>query len=365
MISSDMPTDRVDDLSPAPTEGTTEAPAEATADGTAPGELINLMPSAAVDAGTVRRVFETFLDRTPAQANVDRIVGEQRTVRQLEKMLFQTKEHRLSGPLLHGWFRTHFDCAMLLLPSARVLFCPIAKVANTSIKHWFVTLSGQHVQPPALVHSHIDEGRSGLQAQQFAFSALAPIFASPDWARIAVVRDPVQRVISAYWDKFVRNRTNLDVLHHTGGAYLATYGEDEIRPGMLDQGISFRQFCQFLAHSPREQTDPHWAPQHHYLENYRWDRLFDMDRISEFEDFIRARLPEHLQDVPLGLTNAAPRDPEAAADVPKGSFANRLPNTLDGISKPPDAAFLTDDIRRFLEDYYGVDLMLIERARTR
>jgi hypothetical protein len=106
--------------------------------------------------------------------------------------------------------------------------------------------------------------------------------------------------------------------------------------------------------------DSHWAPQFEYLKNSRCDHLFNINNISAFEDFVRSRLPENLQNVRLGMHNSAPKVQSGNHDT--NGFCDTPPNQLDGVNKPPTNAFITPDIKSFIEDYYALDFKLLETA---
>ena len=111
--------------------------------------------------------------------------------------------------------------------------------------------------------------------------------------RFSFVRDPLRRLESAYWDKFV----------HSGNRRW----RDQLVPRPADQApaeLSFEQFLDAIEQQdPVGEMDPHWRPQHvnlmHPLVTY--DRL---GRIESFDADLRLiREEAGLPDVPYDVRN--------------------------------------------------------------
>lgn len=308
---------------------------------------------------TVQQLYTLYLGRPASEKDVAFVLSSQMTVATLEGMLRASPEYVRNGKLVAHWSRGPWDGSLLLVAPARIIFCPIAKVANTSVKHWVMRLLGQSFGAAQMVHAELDEGRAPLiQARHHSFAALHMAMNSDQWASVALLRDPAERLISCYWDKFVINRAAPEVLRITAPAYAQTYGTASPSPDQVARGISFRAFCRYINSAPREEMDSHWAPQARYLENHHWDHLFSVDRIDDFERFVLDRCPEALRDIRLARDNASPRHPEIVHD----DFSDALPSQIGHFGKPSDGAFLAPDIRDFVRHYYAMDLVLLKTA---
>jgi hypothetical protein len=317
-----------------------------------------LLPQLALPA-VIDNLFQAYLGRNADDAGMAAILEREMTVGQVEEMIARSPEFRRRGQLLTDQNRSQYDGAMLIIPPARILYCPIAKVANTSIKDWALRLVGDGQSVPGASHNWLDSGNNKMQARHLSLAVREQIARSPDWASVAVLRDPVERLVSCYCDKFGRNRSKETVLFHTRPAY--TFFNDGRDPDeeMIARGLTFRQFCFYINHTPREGQDPHWAPQWNYLQNRKWDRLFALDKIEEFEEFVRARLPEHLKDIRLGIANANEKDDA----TPEKDLSDTLPDEWLGTRNPSYDAFVSEDIRSFIGNYYSLDFVLYERAQ--
>jgi hypothetical protein len=310
------------------------------------------------DETAIRDIYQFYVGRAPTEETIAAQLAHKVTVGRLEaNIITQSREYWSKGPVLATHRRGAWDGSILIVRPARLVFCPIAKVANTSVKDWVLRLTG-HETEANLVHKVLDGGRIKLQARYRSERGFDAIMRDPDWARVAILRDPLDRLVSCYWDKFVRTRKADAVLHHTRPVYQFIYGEEAPTPHQLNHGITFRQFCQYINLNRREAMDPHWAPQSRYLETYRWDHLFRIDRIDAFERFVLDRCPAELQDIRLGMRNVAPRNKAPVETL----LADTPPIQLETYAKLPNEVFVTPDIEDFIRDYFALDYMLLDRA---
>ncbi|QPZ91149.1 sulfotransferase family 2 domain-containing protein [Thioclava electrotropha] len=307
---------------------------------------------------SIDTLFQAYLGR-PAKEGAQSALKERRaSVADVERELRGSEEYRRKARLLRDHDRSQYDGAMLYIAPARAVFCPIAKVANTSVKDWALRLVGDGRPEPGMSHYWLDSGQSRMQARHWAFAARDRVDHAPDWVSVALLRDPVDRLVSCYCDKFGRNRMQDSVLHHTRPVYaFFARGGDPDRE-MIERGLSFRQLCFYINATAREVQDSHWAAQWSYLQNRRWDRLFALEKIESFEYFMRDRLPEELRNIRLGLTNAA----QKARGRSSHNLSDALPGEWMGARTPPYDAFLSDDIRGFIGDYYALDARLHAQA---
>lgn len=312
----------------------------------------------AVGEDDVRATYRYYLGREPAAETLAAIVENGTPLGRLEQnILTRSYEYWSKGPLLATHRRGPWDGSILLMHPARVFFYPIAKVANTSVKNWALRLSGHDDDAP--VHKLLDGGKVKLQARYNSERQFSTLMRDPDWARVAILRDPLDRLVSCYWDKFVRNRAVESVLHHTRPVYQFLYGEEAPTKEQIQRGVTFRQFCHYINLTPREKMDPHWAPQSRYLETFRWDHLFRIDRIDAFERFVLDRCPPELRETRLGMQNVAPRDKAKVDEI----LTDMAPRHLDKYQNLPNDVFLSPDIGDFVRDYFALDYLLLEQAR--
>ena len=114
-------------------------------------------PKAPVDADLIEATYRFYLGRSPHPETAQALIDRQLPLRRLENNMVNSREYWKKGPVLATHRRGRWDGSILVVDAARILFCPIAKVANTSVKDWALRLSGHTVDKP--VHTLLDSGK--------------------------------------------------------------------------------------------------------------------------------------------------------------------------------------------------------------
>lgn len=228
----------------------------------------------------------------------------------------------LSGVFHPGWpMRDFLHCAR-----HNFVYCPIPKVACSSLKQWFRALEGLSevdVQPD--IHGALrDRFSLGRYSRRRAEELLRS-----DALKVVFVRDPWDRLASAFSNKFVGGRKPAirallrrrrlarqgerqglftDMLDRLGAALPSRSGDLERE---LEQ-TSFRDFVAYLgADDPRE-FDKHWRPQHMFFDPWQFDYVGRFETLTE--DFaalcrklsVEARLP-HRNKTTYAKVDARPQ----------------------------------------------------------
>lgn len=244
----------------------------------------------------------------------------------------------------HGWLGWPTSQVMVI-PSRRLLYVPIAKNACSTLKRMMLGLAGY--SPASSIYAHVHECldfyETGLQLKDWPAADVERFLTEPDWFRFAVLRDPLERLVSAYREKFVRNRLAPGNQVHTAPVVRAVQGVD--RPD-LDRGITFRAFADYVAAMPAEQLDPHWRPQMSCLPQH----CIGLQRFNADElDALQSNLGSWCGVMPsLGHHNAAGVSSFVRVS---GCPADQLPAQLDGGPVPPWQAFIDAAIADRLLDY--------------
>lgn len=191
--------------------------------------------------------------------------------------------------------------AMMVSERHKLFYIPVAKCACTSLKSMMVRLAG--VEKPEIamelgVHLVTDRFSTGVQLKDKPIELAREILASDQYFKFSVLRDPFERLVSAYLEKFVYNRHNHRNLIHTRPVIRAVQGSEEID---LDQGISFDQFLEYILQQDPYELDTHWRPQHLYFRGVpHISKIFRLENIDELENHLRQH---HQIDVKLGHKN--------------------------------------------------------------
>lgn len=191
--------------------------------------------------------------------------------------------------------------SMMVSEAHKLFYIPVAKCACTSLKSMMVNLAA--VDRPDIatelgVHLVTDRFNTGVQLKDKPIDTAREILASDQYFKFSVIRDPFQRLVSAYMEKFVYKRHSDRNLLHTRAVISAAQGKEDID---LDLGISFDDFLAYILAQDPFELDPHWRPQHHYFLGVpHMSRIFRLENIKALEQYL---LQEHGMTVTLGHDN--------------------------------------------------------------
>jgi hypothetical protein len=181
----------------------------------------------------------------------------------------------------------------LVAPSLKIMYTPTPKVACSTIKLMLATAEGTHrtdlidnitnpsVSRPQTIHDPVINGLPRLV--ELSKREIDNIFASPDWLRVAALRDPVARSYSA-WENRIFRRAPGET------AKAIELSRDVLVDRRIDMAGSFALFAKMLGeHTDAFTIDQHFLPQAHIVRtdviNYdmliRVDKKGDMDRLAQ------------------------------------------------------------------------------------
>jgi hypothetical protein len=243
--------------------------------------------------------------------------------------------------------------SMMVAESHKLFYVPVAKCACTSLKSMMVNLAG--IERPEIaieldVHFVTDRFNTGVQLKDKTIDRAREILASDDNFKFSVIRNPFERLISAYLEKFVYRRHNPRNLMHTRSVISAVQGSTEID---LDQGISFDQFVAFILNQDPFDLDPHWRPQHLYFLGVKhMSRIYRLENIAELEKYL---LEEQGVTIKLGHKNKTGKSDihlSQASTLPSREFDNGGPINPDSFLATPHADAIREYYREDFE-FYG------------
>lgn len=145
-------------------------------------------------------------------------------------------------------------------PAFRLVYFEVSKAGCSSVKSFLsdhlLQLSGETPDVIAEVvrwpHRHILSSPF-VKPYQLGDAALDEILASSEYRRFTVVRNPVNRLLSAYRDKILR-REKVNKLHR------AMTPEEIVHYGSVD--MSFAEFVRLIEKTRNPaRMDQHWRPQ--------------------------------------------------------------------------------------------------------
>ncbi len=221
----------------------------------------------------------------------------------------------------------------------RFVYCPIPKVASSSLKQWFLTTLG--FEPgrsdwPERPHEYLFEWLRGRSK------------AIPDsYLSFAFVRDPRRRLVSAFLQKFV---VRWDVSESPARPVIREICDTLHRPVDYAQGVSFRSFVKYIVSRAPMELDVHWRPQHLFLASPK-----AIDFVGQVESFdadmllltrrLGIKYSQSFRALQLPYSSAMM---EGAPDMTAGQL--RRLNAF-----PVWRSFYDDELLAVVSDYYSAD----------
>ena len=246
----------------------------------------------------------------------------------------------------------------MLVDDLKLMYLPLAKNACSSLKQVVAALGGVVLEPDEDIHVKLDTNATGLQFADLPESNIRKALSGPDWMRFVVLRDPFDRLVSAYVEKFVLNRTELRIGETVGPAYRAVFARDELTPADFERGISFREFVTFILHEDPKALDAHWQPQSEQLGHVAFTHVYDVKGLDCLVDDLRKHVG---QEIPLPMMNVS-RDMDADQIVLAGA-CDILPSDLQDPGRISVDSFLPDDLYALIAQYFAMDVTLYQMVQ--
>lgn len=303
----------------------------------------------------IREAFRFFLGRRPNPEAPPVFASRAEMVRQiLNSREFRTSPRGRKTPL--GWplaqnFVSH---------RAKVIYCPIGKNACTFLKRQMVRVSdvdqAEYILPD--IHVLTDRVCTGLQLSDYPEDEVRRLIADPAYLKVALLRDPVDRLLSAYFEKFVVNRTMPANAPHTGTVVRPVQAAQGLAAPDYDRGITFRDFVEFVTAQDPARLDPHWRPQHLYLQGMSWDRLYPLARLDAMIDMLEERSGRS------GLPRMPQNETGSGKGKPHPGAADLLPAEILAAPRISKESYFDAALESAVTDYYSRDLDLLTQSET-
>ncbi len=183
---------------------------------------------------------------------------------------------------------------------------------------------------------------------------LPKIVHDPEWFRIAVIRNPYNRLVSAFVDKFCGH----DVTKRWVRKVLKTVNSRDAH-GTFE--ISFVQFVEYLESRDIDRENPHWRRQTYILNGIKFERVVELRNMAHaFPDIERE----------LGLSTTvdflSQRQSKSYGNRTDRSFVGNFSNNelIEHRRKtnrfPSKAQFYNDELRARVRNIYQADFEMLD-----
>ena len=253
----------------------------------------------------------------------------------------------------------------------RCVYCPIGKVASTSLIRVFVQLSKLEIEetvlnlPRGYIHAYAKHNLT-IAAHHNQAEAMQ-ILNDNSYFKFVIVRNPLTRLISAYLDKFVVKphiRKSFFLPKHLKEVVKDVYTRKGLIPD-YKKSISFRQFVEHIESTEDKYLDGHWKPQYLSLGDIKFDFIGRFETLTEDFEHIKEKL--NITNISLPHTNKSKDSDRASLSRglgKNGNYSDCYPAELISFEKLPDYSGFYDPglISRIKERYikdietFGYDL---------
>ncbi|MFN0016984.1 MAG: sulfotransferase family protein [Pirellulaceae bacterium] len=177
----------------------------------------------------------------------------------------------------------------------RVIYCPIMKVACSSLRRWFLRFQGLSEQE---IGDNMRQIAPQYELGNYGVWRAAQILLNPNVFMFAFVRNPWARLVSAYLNRML---TVSEISKPILRTIQTCRGAAPEKP--LEADASFEEFVDALGCERPPNFDAHWRPQHFFLRRNRFDFIGKIESLEE--DF--RKVQERLRtDLALPRLNSTP-----------------------------------------------------------
>lgn len=183
---------------------------------------------------------------------------------------------------------------------------------------------------------------------------LPDIIDDPSWFKFAVVRNPYDRLVSAFVDKFCREGLDTPKSQKILMAINSTENKGNLQ-------ITFSQFVEYLETQNIDTVDRHWRRQSYVMDGIELDRIIDLKEIAtalpELEKQFRIKTNFDF-DIRRQSNNYDQKKDEGV------SFAGDMANTelmrqhVETNTFPKKSTFYNDELKRKVRKIYEDDFKL-------
>lgn len=313
----------------------------------------------------IHRGFQTVLRRAPDEGAIAFYREKSIPFSQFCEILKKSPEYRQKyvneKSASHRNSFTAWPLTQLFVAqNIRVVYCPIAKNACSSLKRMMVEISDipdkLRIARSGDIHSQTDRYNTGIQLKDLDEDEARSALFSSSYFRFVVLRDPGSRLLSAYWEKFVVNRLQPGNLAHTMPVLTHVY-QSRRQQADPERGISFREFINYVSEAAPRELDPHWCPQHTYLGGINYNAYYDLSNLTPL-----LRKLSELTGNPVNVKKHNVTDSGRGGSVINAH--EMLPQQLSRINTIGKSSFFNKEINGMIATTFSEDYRLLSQCNA-
>lgn len=144
----------------------------------------------------------------------------------------------------------------------KFICCPIPKVANGSIRRWYLHTIGLFKE---------NGGNGWKYIRKHTDPPSKDLLCSGDYYKFVFIRNPFRRLVSGFLNKFLV----ANYIRTPATSVIEAVCKRYYRPVDFDKGITFREFVDYLydeyTNNRLEYFNHHWLPQSYFTSGVKWD----------------------------------------------------------------------------------------------
>uniref|UniRef100_A0A8C5WFW9 Carbohydrate sulfotransferase n=1 Tax=Leptobrachium leishanense TaxID=445787 RepID=A0A8C5WFW9_9ANUR len=165
----------------------------------------------------------------------------------------------------------------------KLIYCEVPKVGCTNWKRIILFLFNKSLEAAAEELEHFDVHRHASLVRLSSYSHTKQEELLKNYTKVMFVRDPLQRLVSAYRDKFLHQE---DVYYYkTIGRYIKTLTRKNVNS---TEKITFPEFARYIIKEDVVSRDTHWKPMHELCDpcNIQYDIVGKFETMKQDSDFV-------------------------------------------------------------------------------
>lgn len=236
----------------------------------------------------------------------------------------------------------------------RFIYCPIYKVACSSFKKLIIKLNEPEKFQEIIsclsgfqFHIYMD---SAYSLFRYTTEEISQIWQDNTYFKFAIVRNPWNRLVSAYLNKFMQTSPKPFTLE----VIKAVYDRQNLTPD-YDRSITFKQFIHYLVITEDKLLNGHWKPQYLFLGNNKFDFIGKFENLARDFQYIKQKL-----NLELDLEWANKTEKTGNMDALK-NYADYYPDSLRQLEQMPNyKSFYTPDLVELVRERYRNDVEMFD-----